>query len=151
MPSRRETWVELFRGLGQALIAEWRAELDVLVEHWKQWGGRAAVTAGLAAVAAVLLIVYLPGLLIFALVAGLESAGGLPLWGAALVVAGAVVLVAALLAGVGWLLLRKHQHPVAAAKSRYQDHLEWWRSRMLEGGDRHLGEGATDDQEDSAD
>lgn len=142
MATPRDSWFDIFRALGQAFFDVLRAEMDVLAEQWKRWGARAAIAAGLAALALVLVIVYLPGLLIFALIDGLHTAGGWPLWGAALGVALAITLVAMALVLVGWVFVRNEQLPHKAAASRFEDHLGWWRSKMLEAGPAELDDGA---------
>lgn len=133
MATSRDSWIEIFRALGQAFLDVVRAEVDLLAEQWKRWGAKAAIAAGLTALALVLVLIYLPGLLIFALIEGLHSTTELSLWGATLLVAVLITVLAMLLAGAGFLIVRSEKQPFAAAKGRFDDHLDWWRSKMLEG------------------
>lgn len=149
MSDQRESWVDVFRALGEAFVDVVRAEIEVLAEQWKRWGTKAGIAVGLSILALVLLVVYLPGLLIFAAIDALHETAGWPLWGSALAVAGLAFLVAALLLGIGYLLLRKEENPMVAAKGRLADHKTWWQDKML-GPEHRLPEGE-DDEADKGD
>ena len=138
MADARDSWFDIFRALGQAFVEVLKAELGVLGEQWKRWGTKAAIALGLSLLAAILVLVYLPGLLIFALIDGLHAAGGWPLWGAALAVAVGLALVAGTLVLVGYFLLKSEADPINAYKARMADHLTWWSSKVLEEGATQL-------------
>lgn len=132
MGSQRESWQQTFRALGESLIGVLQAELAVVVETWKRSGKELAKVAGLAGAAAVLSLICLPPLLVLALLSGLIELTGWPLWGAALAVAGVVVLVASIL---GWIAVRVLKHrfesPVATVQHQLSDHRAWWGERVL--------------------
>lgn len=145
MSSRRESWTDIFRALGQAFFEVARAELEVLQEQWKRWGTKAGIAIALATVAATLLLVYLPGLLTFALIDGLHAAFGWPWWGATLAVAGLVVLVSAIMVGIGWLLLKREENPITATSQRLADHRAWWHDNLLDDSRKLRGETSDED------
>ncbi len=144
MANRRDSWQEAFTALGQALIEVLRAELAVVAEVWKRSGRELGIALGVLALAAYLALVCLPALLIFAAVVGLEAGLGWPLWGAALAVAGLVVLVIAILAlVVRQRLAKRFESPVATVQHRLADHTAWWSERIL-------NEGTTSGESDEA-
>ena len=142
--SRRDSWQDTFRALGQAMIDVLRAELAVIQETWQRSAMEAGKAAAIFAVVAYLGLVCLPTLLIFALVTGLHGGLGWPLWASALAVAGLVILVAAMLAGIALYLLRsRFESPVATVQHRFADHRAWWSDRILGDG---TTEGEVDDE-----
>ena len=121
-------WIDLFRGLGQSY-------LDLLAAEWAEVKRQLAASgksllwaAGLFGAAAAISF-WLVALLLFVLVAVLHV--WLPWWGAALVVTGLVLLLVAILAGLGVARLKKVENPMAMVGRRYEDHLDWWDRRLL--------------------
>lgn len=129
--SRREAWADLFGGLGEAVLEVLRAEVAVLFEDW----GRTARLFGIAVLffaGAASFGVYLPALILFFLVTGLQAVWGLAAWQAALAVIGIWLLTMAVLVATGYFgFLRRLQNPLAAARQHLADHLDWWRQRVL--------------------
>ena len=145
MGDRRNSWRETFTALGESLVEVLRAELAVLAEGWKRSGRELGIAIALVVAAGYVALICLPTLLIIALAAGLHALG-LPLWGAALVVAAVVMLVIGLMAWIAVKRLERCENPVAAAKDRFSDHVAWWQESILMD-DRTLGaaDGSQDD------
>jgi len=121
-------WIDLFRGLGDSLLAVLRAEVATLQEDLAR-SGRIAGGALALLGAALILVFWILGLLIFVLVAVLAI--WLPLWGAALTVLGLFLVVAAVLTWLGVRRLRQVENPVDTFRRRVDDHLDWWQSTLL--------------------
>lgn len=141
MGRRRDDWVEVLRALGEAVFAVLASEWEVLVRAW--WNGtlRRALYAALFFLGAALAALLTAALLVVAavLIVGLWVKP----WQAVLIVAGAVFLIALTLAASGYFVhLRRFENPIATAKERLADHLDWWRDSLLEG-ERVLPEGET--------
>ena len=128
MASATAGWIEMFRSLGQSLLAVLRAEFEALGEDFKRSGRHLGVGLGLLCGAAAVLF-WAAGLLLGALVAVLAI--WLPIWGAALIVLGVALLLAALLAGLGLRQLRRLESPIDNVKRRLDDHLDWWQNGLL--------------------
>jgi hypothetical protein len=121
-------WIELFRTLGESLLEVWRAELATLQEDFHRSGRYLTAALGLLG-AAVILLFWIVGLLLFVLVALLHV--WLPWWGASLVVLLLFLLVTGLLAWLGVARLRKVENPVATVRRRMDSHLDWWQHGLL--------------------
>lgn len=121
-------WIEMFRGLGEALLDVLRAEVATLQEDLTR-SGRIAGGALALFGAALILSFWILGLLIFVLVALLAI--WLPLWGAALVVFGLFLVVAIILAWLGVRRLKQVENPVETFRRRVDDHLDWWQNTLL--------------------
>ncbi len=144
MGKRQDSWRRTFVALGEAMIEVLRAELAVISEAWRRSGRELGIALGMLAVAAYVALVCLPALFILAMVAGLHAAG-LPVWGAALVVAAVVALAVWLVVKLAFRrLARRCENPVATVKTRFSDHVAWWHEKILRD-DRTLGEGDEDD------
>lgn len=142
-------WIEMFRGLGESLLDVLRAEVATLQEDLSR-SGRIAGGALALLGAALILLFWIVGLLIFALVAVL--AVWLPLWGAALIVLALFLLVTGILAWLGMNRLKQVENPVQTFRRRVDDHLDWWQNTLLRE-QRPLdvepvGVSAVDDEED---
>ena len=150
MGKRQGSWRQTFVALGEAMIEVLRAELEVIAEAWQRSGRELAIALGLLAAAAYVGLVCLPALLLLAAVAGLLALG-LPLWGAALVVAGLVTLVVALVAWIATRrLARRCENPITTVTDRLSDHVAWWHERVLRD-DRVLGDEKSSGGEDDND
>lgn len=144
---RRQDWRETFRAFGEALIEVLRAELAVITETWKRTGRELAFALALLVAAGYVALICLPTLLILALVAGLVALG-MPIWGAALAVAGLVALLIGLIAWLAVHRLQKHaENPVATVKDRFADHTAWWNDRVLKGAEDEETAGGPDGAE----
>lgn len=121
-------WIDLFRSLGESLIEVLRAETGALQEDLKRSGRHLGVALGLLG-AAVLLLFWILGLMIFAAVAILSI--WLQLWAATLIVLAVFVLAAGILAGLGVKRLRQVENPVDSVKRHVDDHLDWWQNGLL--------------------
>lgn len=127
----RRDWTEAFRDLGSAVLALLQAELEALERELARSGRSAAVAVGLFG-AAVAVGFWTVGLGLYFLVQLL--AVWLPLWAASLIV---TALFAAVTGGLAWSGLRKlreFENPLATARRRLDDHLDWWQDRVLEPG-----------------
>lgn len=122
------TWVELFRGLGRSLLGVIQAEVQALLRDLRTSGRTLGAALGLFAGAAAVGVLAL-GALVLAAYEGLAVA--LPRWGAALVLAGCLVLIVIVLLLLGRRLLRRVESPAVAARRRLEDHLGWWHERVL--------------------
>lgn len=135
MTNRRESWRETFTAFAESLLEVLRAELAVVTEAWQKSFRELAIALGLLAVAGYVALVLLPPLLIFAMVFGLHTGLGWPLWGAALTVAGLVTLILALVAWLAFKRLRERcENPVATVKERVADNRAWWNDRIVNDG-----------------
>lgn len=121
-------WIDLFRDLGAALFALFRAELAALKAELAK-NGRTLVIALALFAAAALAGFWLVALIFYTLIRVAEL--WLPPWGAALAVTGAVLLAIAILALVGLAYLRRFDNPSASFQRRWQDHSDWWSHQLL--------------------
>jgi hypothetical protein len=121
-------WIELFRSLGEALLEVWRAELATLQEDFQRSGRHLALALGLLGAALVLLF-WIVGLLLFVLIAVLHI--WLPWWGASLAVFLLFAGAASLLVLLGVRRLRKVESPIATVQRRMDNHLDWWQHGLL--------------------
>jgi hypothetical protein len=121
-------WIDLFRSLGESLIEVVRAETGALQEDLKRSGRHLGVALGLLG-AAVLLLFWILGLMIFAAVAILSI--WLQLWAATLIVLAVFVLAAVILVWLGVKRLRLVENPVDSVKRHVDDHLDWWQNGLL--------------------
>ena len=121
-------WVELLRGLGQAV-------LDLLAAEWAELKRELAASAKKLAVAAALFGAaaafgfWLVAMLLYVAVQVLAI--WLPHWGAALVVTGIVLAIVAVLALLGVSRLKRFEGPGVTVSRRVDDHLDWWNERLL--------------------
>jgi len=72
-----QPWIDLFRSLGEALLEVWRAELATLQDDLSRSGRHLGVALGLFG-AAVVLLFWTVGLLLFVLIALLPTSGRVP-------------------------------------------------------------------------
>jgi len=121
-------WIEIFRGLGEALLEVLRAEVATLQEDLSRSGRIAGGALALFGVALILLF-WILGLLIFSLVAVIAI--WLPLWGAALVVLALFLTVAAALSWMGASRMKQVENPLQTFRRRVDDHLDWWQNTLL--------------------
>jgi Putative Actinobacterial Holin-X, holin superfamily III len=121
-------WIEMFRGLGEALLDVLRAEAATLQEDLTRSGKIAGGALALLG-AALILLFWIVGLVIFALVTVLAI--WLPLWGAALVVLALFLLAAGILSWLGLRRIKQVENPVQTFRRRVDDHLDWWQNTLL--------------------
>lgn len=121
-------WIEMFRGLGEALLDVLRAEVATLQEDLTRSGRIAGGALALLGVALILLF-WILGLLIFCLVA--VAAIWLPLWAATLVVLVLFLAVAGVLSWMGVNRLKQVENPVETFRRRVDDHLDWWQNTLM--------------------
>jgi hypothetical protein len=121
-------WIDLFRSLGESLIEVLRAEVAALQEDLKRSGRSFGVALALFG-AAVLLLFWILGLLVFSVVAILSI--WLQTWAASLIVLALFSLVAGLLVWRGMAALRKVENPLDSVKKHVDDHLDWWQTHLL--------------------
>jgi hypothetical protein len=121
-------WIDLFRSLGESLIEVVRAETGALQEDLKRSGRHLGVALGLLG-AAVLLLFWILGLMVFAAVAILSI--WLQLWAATLIVLAVFALATGILAWLGIKQLRQVENPVDSVKRHVDDHLDWWQNGLL--------------------
>jgi hypothetical protein len=121
-------WIDLFRSLGESLIEVVRAESTALQADLKTSGRHLGIALGLLG-AAVLLLFWVLGLLIFCVIAVLSI--WLQLWAAALIVLGVFVAIMAVLVLLGLRRLKLVENPVDSVKRHVDDHLDWWQNGLL--------------------
>ena len=121
-------WIEMFRGLGESLLDVLRAEVSTLQEDLSRSGRIAGGALALLGVALILLF-WIVGLLIFALIAVLAI--WLELWAAALIVLGLFLVATGILAWLGVNRLKQVENPMQTFRRRVDDHLDWWQSTLL--------------------
>ena len=121
-------WIEMFRGLGEALLDVLRAEVATLQEELSRSGRIAGGALALLGVALVFLF-WIVGLVIFVLVALL--AVWLQLWAAALIVLALFTVTAGILGWMGMSRLKTVENPVQTFRRRVDDHLDWWQNTLL--------------------
>jgi hypothetical protein len=121
-------WIEMFRGLGEALLDVLRAEVATLQEDLSRSGRIAGGALALLGVALVLLF-WVVGLFIFALVAVLHI--WWPLWAAAGVVFLLFAIAAGILVWLGMGRLKQVENPVQTFRRRVDDHLDWWQNTLM--------------------
>jgi putative superfamily III holin-X len=123
-------WLNLLRNLNGSLLGVWRAEIVALLDDLSASGRRLRTALLLLALAGSLLVLLI-GTLVFAAIAALSLV--LPLWGAALVVAGILALAIAAVAMAGLAKLRSVENPADTVRRRVDDHIEWWNARLGRG------------------
>lgn len=121
-------WIDLFRTLGESLIEVLRAESSALQTDLKTSGKHLGIALGLLG-AAVLLLFWVLGLMIFVAVAVLSV--WLELWAAALIVLGVFLVAMAALVWLGLRRLKRAENPVDTVKRHVDDHLDWWQNGLL--------------------
>jgi hypothetical protein len=121
-------WIEMFRGLGESLLDVLRAEVSTLQEDLSRSGRIAGGALALLGVALILLF-WIVGLLIFALIAVLAI--WLQLWAASLIVLGLFLVATGILAWMGVNRLKQAENPVQTFRRRVDDHLDWWQNTLL--------------------
>ncbi len=121
-------WVELFRALGQSFLDLLRAEWDQLLRELgvsaKKLGIGVALLAGAGMVA-----FWFVAVLAFFLI--MVIAIWLPVWASAGIALVVLLLVMAVLAGLGWSRLKSIENPVDTVGRRWDDHLDWWENGLM--------------------
>ncbi len=118
------------RGLSRAYVAVLRAELATAAEDLTASGRTLAAAVALAGAAAALTLLIV-GVLVYVAIAALSL--WLPAWGAGLVVAAALAIVALLIGLAARARLRRVEGPVTVVRRRVDDHLAWWSRRVGDG------------------
>ena len=121
-------WIEMFRGLGESLLDVLRAEVATLQEDLSR-SGRIAGGALALLGAALILLFWIVGLLIFSLIAVLAI--WLQLWAAALIVLALFLVATGILAWMGLSRFKQVENPVQTFRRRVDDHLDWWQNTLL--------------------
>lgn len=121
-------WIEMFRGLGEALLDVLRAEVATLQEDLSRSGRIAGGALALLGVALILAF-WIVGLLVFTLITVLAI--WLQLWAAALIVLALFLAAAAVLAWMGVKRLKQVENPAQTFRRRVDDHLDWWQNTLL--------------------
>jgi hypothetical protein len=121
-------WIDMFRGLGEALLDVLRAEVATLQEDLTR-SGRIAGGALALLGAALILLFWIVGLLVFVLIAVLAI--WLQLWAASLIVLGLFLVATGILAWMGKNRLKQVENPVQTFRRRVDDHLDWWQNTLM--------------------
>lgn len=121
-------WIEMLRGLGEALLDVLRAEVATLQEDLTR-SGRIAGGALILLGAALVLSFWIVGLLIF--VAIVVLAVVMPLWAASLIVLGLFLVATIILGWLGMNRLKQVENPVETFRRRVDDHLDWWQNTLM--------------------
>jgi hypothetical protein len=120
-------WVVMTRELVADLLDLFDAEIEAArQEVGTIW--RRAWTVPVLFVTALFLLFWILALVTYALVALLSQ--WLPAWGAALSVAGGLLLVAAVCVAVGVARVKRLENPYDVFVRRLRDHLAWWRGEL---------------------
>ncbi len=123
-----QAFIDLFRSLGQSLLDVLRAEAEALGMDLRRsavhLGRGVALLGGAAGV-----LFWTLGIVVLTLIAVLAI--WLPVWAAALLVAGLFAATAALLVYLAWRQLRQLANPLDDVRRRVADHLDWWQHRLL--------------------
>lgn len=121
-------WIEMLRGLGESLLEVLRAEVATLQEDL---GRTSRIAGGALALlgTAFILLFWVVGLLVFALVAVLTI--WLQLWAATLIVLALFTAATGLLGWLGWRRLQQAENPIQTFRRRVDDHLDWWQNTLL--------------------
>lgn len=128
--SRRSRWRRSLLSVGRASVDLVGAELGALAEDLKSSGRVLSRSLVLLLLAAFFLFWALGALVCVAIVV---LALWLPLWGAALAVLGALLVLTAMLGGLGWRRIRRLETPARTVKRRVANHALWLRSQNLSG------------------
>jgi hypothetical protein len=128
-------WRDLISGLGEALLDLLAAELEALKRDFARSGRGLLVVLGLFG-AALVVAFWLVAAAVGFVIALLSL--WLPVWGATLSTVGLLLVVTAILAGVGWWRLRRLDGPSRIFERRWREHREWWRERILEREERRI-------------
>lgn len=126
--SRRSGWLRGFRALGQASVELVGAELAALAEELKTSGKVLSRSLVLIVLGAFFLFWALGALTYTAIIV---LALWLPRWASALIVLGALLGVAASLAGLGWYRIRRLETPAVTVRRRAAEHATWLRGQSL--------------------
>jgi len=118
------------RGLARAYVAVLRAELAQAADDLTA-SGRSLVAAVVLFGAAAGLTLLVVAVLVYVAIAALSL--WLPAWGAGLVVAGILALVALLVGLAARARLRRVEGPATVVRRRVDDHLGWWARRVSDG------------------
>lgn len=134
MEKARDSWRDTVRAVGEAMVDVLRAEAAVVGETWQRSGRELGKILGLLVVLAYLALIWVPSLLVFALLMGLSEGLGWPLWASALAVAGLVAIVAFLLLRIArHRIAHRLESPAATVRQRFADHRAWWNERIVGG------------------
>ncbi len=138
-------WLDGLRALGSAYLGVIKAEVDALERDLGANGRRLLVALAIITLALGIGFWALAG---FLLAAVEILAIWLPRWGATLIVAGALLLLAALVGALGWRRLRRVESPKATVERHIEDHRDWWRAQIAspEGARRARGEFDEDEE-----
>jgi len=120
-------WLTMLRNLNGSLLGVWKAEIAALLDDLSASGRRLRTALLLLALAGSLLVLLI-GTLVFAAIAALSLV--MPLWGAALTVAGILAVAIGAVAMAGLAKLRSVENPADTVRRRVDDHIEWWNSRL---------------------
>lgn len=131
MGRERDSWVELVRAVWTAALDVLKAEAEVLGQEWQRFARHLA--AALACFALVVIAsLYVVELLVQGAVEGVRATWPTLGWTAPLVVAGAIFVVMLVVGGIGALVLRRVDPPTRSARRRFDDHVTWWRTTVLD-------------------
>ncbi|HSL85232.1 MAG TPA: phage holin family protein [Thermoanaerobaculia bacterium] len=124
----RQSWSETFRALGAAVLALFKAEIEALERELARSGKNLAL--GLAFFAAAAAVAFWTlGVATYFVIQLL--AVWLPLWAASLIVTALFAAVAGGLAFAGAKKLERFENPLATARRRLDDHMDWWQNDLL--------------------
>lgn len=120
-------WVVMTRELVADLLDLFDAEIEAARQEVGTIWRRAWMVPVLFSTALFLLF-WILALVAYALVALLSK--WLPAWGAALSVAGGLLLVAGVCVAIGVARVKRLENPYDIFVRRLRDHLDWWRREM---------------------
>jgi uncharacterized membrane protein YqjE len=135
-------WGASLQALGGAFSELVGAELAALKEDLSR-SGRRLGGALLLLAAALFVLFWAVGLAVYVAVEVVHQ--WLPRWAAAAVVLGAVLLIMAVLAAVGWRRLQRLESPTVMMQRRWTSHRSWWLEQFpVAGPEEPPGEAASD-------
>lgn len=137
-------WIDLVRSVGAALLEVYRAEAEELKTEVRDstvqlaWAIGLFVAAGMLGFWAIFAAIYC-AIQVLAI--------WLPLWGAAGVVLGVLVLVILILAFLGLRRLKRWENPAETIKRRLSEHRVWLEQKLLPAEEGEEGEEAAAERE----
>ncbi|HKI87121.1 MAG TPA: phage holin family protein [Thermoanaerobaculia bacterium] len=120
-------WLDGLRALGEAYLGVIKAELGALEKDLGASGRRLVVSLGVIALSLGIGFWALAALT-FAAIEILAI--WLPRWGASLIVALFLLILAAVVGSLGWRRLRGIESPKATVERHLEDHRDWWREQI---------------------
>lgn len=130
--ANRGSWTEILQSLGAAILDLFKLEIKAATQDFKVFFKQVAMLAGVA-VLMLFVLFYVPFLVLFSVLDGIQQATGWPYWGSGLALTGLVFVVLSVIGAVAYfIVIRKMESPQITVQRRLDDHRGWWRNDVLE-------------------